>query len=330
MNSTQDKRIPVTVITGYLGSGKTTLLNRLLQARKDSNILVVMNEYGEIDIDGKLLYSGEEQLVEFNNGCLCCTVRQDLVRMLTEAASSDCDGVLIETTGLADPAPVASTFFVIPEVRDRYRLDSFITVVDAYNISESLKDSHEAMEQVSFADILVLNKIDAIDEKQRNFLEERIRTMNPTAELYAVTNCDVDPEKMLNVDAFHLEAKLKVDAGFLDDVPHEHDNSITSLVLTDDRPIDVTYFQAYIADILNRQSMQILRSKGVFYASRSQDTKMVFQTVRMLSAIEKGDPWEANEAKKTEYVVIGRNLNRDELQRAMNLSARKLRAKSTS
>lgn len=320
-----EKRIPVTVLTGYLGSGKTTLLNRLLDARKGKNVFVLMNEYGEIDIDGQLLLRTKEQLVEFNNGCLCCTVRQDLVRMLKDLGEkSECDGVIIETTGLADPAPIASTFLVIPEISEKFTLDSFITVVDAYNVGDSLRDSHEAVEQISFADVLVLNKIDTIEKTVKEETEQTLRRLNPLATIYNTTNCVVDPGNLLDINAFHMDAKLKVDPTFLEDLPHSHDNSITSLILTEEeRPIDVQFFQGYIANILNQKTMEILRSKGIFYSAKSEERKVVFQTVRMLTAIEDGQPWGEDEPKRTEYVVIGRNLDKAELQRVMKLSCRK-------
>lgn len=320
------RRIPVTILTGYLGSGKTTLLNKLIDARHGKNIFVLMNEFGEVDIDGKLLIRSEEQLIEFNNGCLCCTVRQDLIRILTDLGENeDYDGVFIETTGLADPAPIASTFFVVDEIREKFKVDSFITVVDAFNIEENLNDSHEAMEQISFADIVILNKIDTIDEEKRKYIEKKIRVLNPIATMYSTKNCDVDSESLLDTNAFELNIKLEVDPTFLEDIPHTHDNSITSLVLTEERPIDENYFQAYISNILNEKKMQILRSKGVFYSAK-QENKVIFQTVRMLSTIQSGELWGEDESRKTEYVVIGRNLDKKELQRVMKLSARKKRS----
>ncbi len=321
----EDKRIPVTVLTGYLGSGKTTLLNKLLNETSDKKYYVIMNEFGEVDIDGKLVSRSKEQLIEFNNGCLCCTVRNDLIEILSGMeVDDDLDGIIIETTGLADPAPIASTFFVSEQVRTKFRLDAFITVVDAFNIKESLSDSHEADEQIGFADIIIMNKSDTISAEELDKLTNEIITLNPLATYYSTTNCNVAVENLLNTKAFSLDVKLKIDPEFLEDIPHTHDDNITSFVITHDQPIDINYFRGYISEILNQQSMQILRSKGFFYDVHS-DKKMIFQSVRMLSTLEEGDSWQPGEEKRSEYVVIGRNLDKEELTKIFKRTTRKKR-----
>jgi G3E family GTPase len=215
-----DKRIPATVVTGFLGSGKTTLINRILREEHGRKIAVIVNEFGEISIDGQLVIHDESaQLVEFNNGCLCCTVRGDLVDTLSrlQARADTLDGILIETTGLADPAPVASTFFAVDEVKNGIRLDAFVTVVDAVNLELNLAQSNEAIEQVTFSDIILINKIDLVSSERLTEIEERVRRLNPMARILHTINAEVSLSDILNVSAFDLVQKLDVDPAFLND-----------------------------------------------------------------------------------------------------------------
>ena len=304
-------KIPVTVITGYLGSGKTTLLNHILTGQKERKVAVIVNEFGEVGIDGQLIeQDGDEQLIEFNNGCLCCTVRGDLVETIgrLRERAGELDAILIETTGIADPAPVASTFFVSEEVRAGTRLDSFITVVDAINLEKNLDQSVEAQEQVAFADIILINKTDLACEEQLQRIERRVRTLNPLARLHRTDHSVIDLGQILNVNAFQLEAKLQVDPAFLDDHEHEHDPAIASFVLRESRPIDMNRFMSWISQLLQEQGDAVLRTKGVFNAA-SFGERVVFQSVRMLTTMSRFNAWEAGEARQTEYVVIGRHLD---------------------
>ena len=317
MNALQDnRRIPVTVITGYLGSGKTTLLNHILSRQQDRRVAVIVNEFGEVGIDGQLIVQdSDEQLIEFNNGCLCCTVRGDLVETigkLRERADT-LDAILIETTGLADPAPVASTFFVAEGIREGTRLDSFITVVDAVNLEKNLEQSHEAQEQVAFADILLINKVDLVGEESVARIESRVRQLNPLAVIHRTTQGIIDLSYILDTNAFQLEAKLKVDPTFLDDLAHEHDAAIGSVVLREDRPIDLNRFMAWITPLLQERGDDIFRSKGVFNA-QSFNERVIFQSVRMLTTMGRLTAWEADASRRSEYVVIGRDLDRAALQ----------------
>lgn len=307
-------KIPVTVITGYLGSGKTTLLNHILQGQQEKKVAIIVNEFGEVGVDGQLIETDDdEQLIEFNNGCLCCTVRGDLIETISRlrARSDRLDAIMIETTGLADPAPVASTFFVSEEVRNDTRLDSFVTVVDAVNIEKNLQQSMEAQEQVAFADVILLNKTDLVDEAQLTHVENTIRALNPLARVLRSAHSVVDPSQILNINAFQLEAKLQVDPEFLNDHEHEHDPSITSIVLREDRPIDMNRFMSWMAPLLQREGDRYLRTKGVFNA-KGFDERVVFQSVRMLTTMARFSSW-GGDTRRTEYVVIGRGLNRDEL-----------------
>ena len=314
--NTATAKIPVTVITGFLGSGKTTLLNHVLSQQHGRKVAVIVNEFGEVSIDGQLIVKeADEELIEFNNGCLCCTVRGDLIETINrlQERAGTLDAILIETTGLADPAPVASTFFVADGVRDGTRLDSFVTVVDAVNLEKNLEQSYEAQEQVAFADIILVNKTDLVSEAAIAQIEGRVRQLNPLATIHRMTQGVVDIDKVLGTNAFHLEAKLKVDPTFLDDLAHEHDAAITSMVLRETRPIDMNRFMAWITPLLQEHGDALFRSKGVFNA-QGFNQRVVFQSVRMLTTMSRFTDWETGIERITEYVVIGRDLDRDALQ----------------
>ena len=312
-SSSSDSRVPVTVVTGFLGSGKTTLVNRILAEDHGRKIAVIINEFGEISVDGQLvLTDDQEDLVEFNNGCLCCTVRGDLVDTLAKLKDrADLDAILIETTGLADPAPVASTFFIADEIKSDTRLDSFVTLADAVNLDSNLDQSEEAQEQIAFADIILINKIDLVSKDQVEGVERRIRALNPFAKIHYTEHSVIDLDKVFGVGAFDLDAKLEVDPTFLDDLEHEHDDAVTSFFLREERPIDINRFMLWLTPLLQERGDDLFRSKGIFYAQGFKE-RVVFQSVRMLTAMKPDRPWRSDETKCTEYVVIGRNLNREE------------------
>ncbi|MHB1701429.1 MAG: CobW family GTP-binding protein [Acidobacteriaceae bacterium] len=313
---TTNIKIPVTVITGFLGSGKTTLLNHVLSQQHGRKVAVIVNEFGEVSIDGQLIVKdANEELIEFNNGCLCCTVRGDLVKTINELQQRTgmLDAILIETTGLADPAPVASIFFVADGIREGARLDSFVTVVDAVNIEKNLEQNHEAQEQVVFADIILINKSDLVSDETITHIERHIRLLNPLASMHRTTHGVIDLAKILDTNAFQLEAKLQVDPTFLNDLEHEHDAAVTSIVLREPQLIDMNRFMAWITPLLQEQDNTIFRTKGVFNA-QGFNQRIIFQSVRMLTTMNRFTDWEPNITRGTEYVVIGRNLDRDALQ----------------
>ncbi|WP_024816453.1 GTP-binding protein [Methylopila sp. 73B] len=307
-------RIPATVITGFLGSGKTTLINNILHAQHGKNIAVIVNEFGEISIDGQLVVKDEQaELVEFNNGCLCCTVRGDLIETLDRLRTrkGDLDGILIETTGLADPAPVASTFFVADAVKDSIRLDAFVTMVDAVNLEMNLEQSGEAVEQVAFSDVILINKTDLASPEQVKAAETRVRALNPLAKIHHTANAEIDIAKVIGVGAFDLVQKLEVDPEFLNEHEHEHDRAVGSFILEESRPIDVNRFSLWLNELAQTRGEDLYRTKGVFNA-RGFRERIVFQSVRMLTTMRPDRLWEEDEARLSQFVVIGKNLDRAE------------------
>ena len=303
-------QVPVTVLTGYLGAGKTTLLNRLLTEQHGRKFAVIVNEFGELGIDNDLVVDAEEEVFEMNNGCICCTVRGDLIRIIDGLMKRKgrFDAILIETSGLADPAPVAQTFFVDEDVRSRTRLDSIVTVVDAKNFLQRLEDSHEAAEQVAFADIVLLNKIDLVAAEEAARVEARIRAINPMARLHRTDHCALPVAELLDRGAFDLNRILEIEPGFLGEDDHEHDDAITSVSLRASRPLDAHRFTTWISELLRVRGVDILRCKGILDLNNSPN-RYVFQGVHMLMDATVGRPWKDQEMRDSRFVLIGRNLD---------------------
>jgi G3E family GTPase len=309
-------KIPVTVLTGYLGAGKTTLLNRILSEPHGKKYAVIVNEFGEIGIDNDLIVDADEEVFEMNNGCICCSVRGDLIRIIEGLLKrkGKLDGIIVETTGLADPAPVAQTFFVDEDVRRRTSLDAIVTVVDAKNILARLSDSHEAEEQIAFADIILLNKCDLVSEAELAQVEQRIRAINAFAELHRTTRAAADPAALLDRGAFDLDRILALEPAFLDEEDHEHDASVTSVSLTSDAPLDPHRFLPWLNKLVAERGQDLLRLKGIL-AFPDEPKKFVVQGVHMLLEGDVQRDWANDEARVSRLVFIGRNLDRDELAR---------------
>jgi G3E family GTPase len=308
-----EMKVPVTVLTGYLGSGKTTLLNRILTDTHGKKYAVIVNEFGEIGIDNDLVVNADEEIFEMNNGCICCTVRGDLIRILNGLMrrAGRFDGILVETTGLADPAPVAQTFFVDEEVSRKTKLDAIVTVVDAKHLLDELERAPEAQEQVAFADVLVLNKIDLVPRAGLAAIEKCIRQINPYAEIHCTEQCRIDLGKVLGRDAFNLDRILAIEPEFLsENHDHEHDDQIGSLSLRLDQPVEPEKFIPWIDGIVQRFGADILRMKGII-SMLGDDKRFVIQGVHMLVEGAVQRPWRPDETRESRLVFIGRHLPRD-------------------
>jgi G3E family GTPase len=327
MAEPSSQKIPVTVLTGYLGAGKTTLLNRILSENHGKKYAVIVNEFGEIGIDNDLIIGADEEVFEMNNGCVCCTVRGDLVRILDGLMKrkGKFDAIIVETTGLADPAPVAQTFFVDEDVQKNARLDAVVTVADAKWLSDRLKDAPEAKNQIAFADVIVLNKTDLVSKPELAEVEARIRGINPYAKLHRTERCKVALSDVLERGAFDLDRILEIEPEFLDagdghdhhhdhdhhghdhhhdhghshgGLKHYHDEEMQSLSLRSDKPLDPSIFMPWLQNLVATEGQKILRSKGIL-SFADDDDRYVFQGVHMML---EGEP------RESRVVFIGREL----------------------
>src|SRR5471030_451801 len=340
MSSAASDKIPVTVLTGYLGAGKTTLLNRILSENHGKKYAVIVNEFGEIGIDNDLIIGADEEVFEMNNGCVCCTVRGDLVRILEGLMKrkGKFDAIIVETTGLADPAPVAQTFFVDEDVQKNARLDAVVTVADAKWLSDRLKDAPEAKNQIAFADVIVLNKTDLVSKAELAEVEARIRAINPYAKLHRTERCQVALSDVLERGAFDLDRILEIEPEFLEvgdghdhhdhdhhhghdhhhDHGHSHDNHSTgglkhyhdedmqSLSLRTNKLLDPSKFMPWLQNLVAVEGQKILRSKGIL-AFTDDDERYVFQGVHMMLEGDHQRPWKDGEARESRLVFkIGR------------------------
>jgi G3E family GTPase len=307
-------RIPVTILTGFLGSGKTTLLNRILTEQHGGRIAVIENEFGEAGIDNELLIrESDEQIVEMNNGCICCTVRGDLVRILGSLAERLRAGelrferVIIETTGLADPAPVAQTFFVDDAVQESYVLDAIVTVVDAKHAGTQLDEHHEAQEQVGFADRILLSKTDLVSEDEASAITARLRRMNARAPIRRASFGQAPLDELLDIRSFNLDAILQIEPDFLDDVSHQHDEDVSSFVYRSSVPLDADRLEDFFSSIVQTYGASMLRYKGVLNIA-GVDRRTVFQGVHMIFGASIEQRWADDEIRTTTIVFIGKQL----------------------
>jgi G3E family GTPase len=338
--SSSSKPIPVTVITGFLGAGKTTLLNRILTENHGKRIAVIENEFGEIGIDHQLVIQSDEEIFELNNGCICCRVRGDLIRILAKLRQrrDKFDSVLIETTGMADPGPVAQTFFTDDEVKESFVLDGIVTVVDAKHIGLHFDDMREVREQIGFADVILLNKQDLVSPDELAKTEARIRKMNPMAKIYQTKNAEIDLSKVLNVGGFDLKRALELEPDFLKESEHDHDHEheedehhhehghdheheeehdhhhdedVTSVGIRSAGDLDEKKLSDWLGTLLRTKGQDIFRMKGVL-AVKGREMRFVFQGVHMLMDGRPDRAW-GDEPRQNTLIFIGRNLDRKEL-----------------
>ncbi len=343
-------KTPVTVLTGYLGAGKTTLLNRILSEDHGKRYAVIVNEFGEVGIDNDLIVGADEEVFEMNNGCVCCTVRGDLIRVLSGLMKrkGKFDAIIVETTGLADPGPVAQTFFVDEDVRARTELDSVTAVVDAKHLPLRLADSKEAIEQIAFADQIILNKTDLVSEDELEEVESAIRTLNPLAPIHRAQRSNVPLETVLGRRSFDLERITSLEPDFLnpahgepghvhddhcDHHHHDHDHhghdhghhdhghihdhvaesGIRGISLTSDRPVHGNRFTAWLNNLLQTQGPDILRAKGIIDVA-GETRRLVFQAVHMILEGDYHGEWREGDKRYSRMVLIGRNLDEAKLR----------------
>jgi len=337
------EKIPVTVLTGYLGAGKTTLLNRILSEPHGRKYAVIVNEFGEIGIDADLVVGADEEVFEMNNGCICCTVRGDLVRIIDGLMrrKGKFDAIVVETTGLADPAPVAQTFFLDEAVGRRTKLDAVVTVADARWLAHRLKDAPEAKNQIAFADVILVNKTDLVEAEELAEIEARIRGINPYARVHRTERCAVPLSEVLDRNAFDLDRILDLEPEFLETdhdhahghdhdhgghdhhhdhgshhhggLRHYHDEEMQSLSVATDQPLSADKFFPWVQDLVQKEGPNILRCKGILSFKDDPD-RFVFQGVHMILDGDHQRCWRDDERRESRVIFIGRNLPQEKIK----------------
>lgn len=311
-----ERLIPTTVLTGYLGAGKTTLLNRILTHEHGKKVAVIVNEFGEVGIDHQLVVNADEEVFEMNNGCICCKVRGDLIRIINNLLRRRhrFDHLLIETTGLADPGPVIQTFFTDEDVRRQVALDAVVTLVDAKHVWQHWQ-SAEVVNQIAFADIVLINKTDLVTDAELQSLAERIRGMNALCQMYSTQNAQIEIDRLLGVGAFDLDRALSIDPDFLmADHDHNHDEEVFSVAIVEEGALDLQKLNSWLGELLQTNGSNIFRMKGILNIDQ-QEERFVFQGVHMLFEGKPDRLWRNDEVRKNEIVFIGRLLDRDALIR---------------
>jgi G3E family GTPase len=303
----QSKPIPVSILTGFLGAGKTTLLNYILKQQHGYKFAVIVNEVGKIGVDGQLVERQQEEIVEMSNGCLCCTVRKDLVRGVQNLLKKGgFDYLLIETTGIAEPGPIAQTFLNIPQLQQLVRMDSIITVVDAEQILKQLQETDTAKEQITMADFLLLNKTDLVGEAGLEEIEGRLRELNEHATIFRTNHSEVNLKELLDMHAFDLDQKLAVDPKFLDELSQRHHHEINSVSLEFEKPFNVDALELFVQEISEKE--KIYRSKGFLWIE-GNPRRAIFHGVNNRFTLLWDRLWEKGEPRKSQLVFIGKQID---------------------
>ena len=306
------KPIPVSILTGFLGAGKTTLLNYILKQQRKYKFAVIINEVGKIGVDGQLVETQKEEVVEMSNGCLCCTVRKDLVKGVQNLLKKGgFDYLLIETTGIAEPGPIAQTFLNIPQLQQLVRMDSIITVVDSEQILKQLKETETAREQITMADFLLLNKTDLVDEGALAKVEEEIRTLNAQATIFRTSQSQANLSELLDMHAFDVDQKLAVDPKFLDELSQRHHHEINSISFEFDKPFSIEALELFVQEMSDRE--KIYRSKGFLWI-KDNPRRAVFHGVNNRFTLMWDKLWEKGQARSSQLVFIGKQLQEERLR----------------
>lgn len=310
------KPIPVTVLTGFLGAGKTTLLNYILKQQSNYKFAVIVNEIGKIGIDGQLVENASEEIVEMNNGCLCCTIRKDLVKGVQKLVQrGGFDYLLIETTGIADPGPVAQTFLNIPQLQQYARLDSIITVVDAEQIEKQIRETETARDQIVMADFILLNKTDLVSETELANRELLIREINPQARLFRTNQSQANLGELLDMNAFDVDQKLAANPDFLNELDGRHHHDIISFSFTFDRPFNIDRLESFINELSDRE--KVYRSKGII-AIAQNPRRAIFHGVNNRFTIFWDRLWEKSETRQSQLVFIGKELDKSAIEKSLS------------
>lgn len=305
--------IPATILTGFLGAGKTTLLNYILQQQHGYKFGIIVNEVGEIGIDGQLVENQTEEIVQMNNGCVCCTIRKDLVKGIQQLIKrGGFDYLLVETTGIADPGPVAQTFLNIPQLQQHVRLDSIITVVDAEQIHKQMAETETAKDQIAMADFVLLNKTDLVSPERLDQVEKEIRELNPHTQVFRTNKSQVNLKQLLDMNAFDVDHKMSVDPEFLNEFKNgRHHDDITSHAFLFDKPFEVEKLESFVQDLSDRE--KVFRSKGIIWIAQNP-RRAVFHGVNNRFTIFWDRLWKKEETRKSQLVFIGRGLDAKKIE----------------